>query len=151
MDVMFPDIVGSEENVARIIFSPSFIYEGRVSPTAFRWEMLPSGTVEDYISVLRGNTSNLDAKTRSFKARTQGDTRYGYALLSVSAIRNIQILPVDNVDVDVKAYPSKKFPSHAGIIADVDGNRVTALTSITPEIMMLQKRLAMLCGEIVKF
>ena len=151
MDEMFPDIVGSEENVARIICSPSFIYEGRVSPTAFRWEMLPSGTVEDYISVLRGNTSNLDAETRSFKARTQGDTRYGYALLSVSAIRNIQILPDDNVDVDVKAYPSKNLPSHAGIIADVDGNRVTALTSITPEIMRLQKRLAMLCGDIVKF
>ena len=29
--------------------------------------------------------------------------------------------------------------------------RVTAITNITPEIMMLQKRLAMLCGEIVKF
>ena len=87
----FSDIVASEEDVARIIFSPSYIYNGRVAPTAFRWEILPSGTVEDYISVLRGNVSNLDAETRSFKARKEGDTRYGYALLKVGKIRDIHI------------------------------------------------------------
>ena len=147
----FSEIVSSEENVARIIFSPSFIFGGRVSPTAFRWEILPSGTVEDYISVLRGNTSKLDAATRFFKARNKGDSRYGYALLNVSDIRNLKILPNNNVSVDVKSYPSKTFPFHAGIIADIDGKRVTAVTDITPEIMMLQKRLAMICSEIVKF
>ena len=75
MPEKFSDIVGSEENVARIIFSPSYIFDGRVAPTAFRWEILPSGTTEDYISVLRGDTSNLDSDTRHFKARTKGDVR----------------------------------------------------------------------------
>ena len=147
----FSDIVASEEDVARIIFSPSYIYNGRVAPTAFRWEILPSGTVEDYISVLRGDVSNLDAETRSFKARKEGDTRYGYALLKVGKIRDIHIISEQQVNADVKAFPSKKFPSHAGIVADIDGKRITAVSPITPELMMLQKKLAMLCSEIVKF
>lgn len=131
----FSDIVGSEENVARIIFSPSYIFDGRVSPTAFRWEMLPSGTVEDYISVLRGDVSNFEEDTRSFKARTEGDTRYGYALLNVGEVRSIRIASDKEV---VLSFPSKKFPSHAGIIADIDGIRVTAASEITPEQMLIR-------------
>ena len=77
----YPQIVGGEESVARIIFSPSYIYNGRVAPTAFRWDVLPSGNAEDYISVLRGDVSNLEIETRHFKARIEGDERYGYAFI----------------------------------------------------------------------
>ena len=52
------NIVSDDEKVARVIFSPSYLYNGRVAPTAFRWEILPSGDAEDYISVLRCNTEN---------------------------------------------------------------------------------------------
>lgn len=55
--------VDSKEHVARIIFSPSYIYNGRVSPTAFRWEISPSGKAEDYISVLRDDGSDLKAES----------------------------------------------------------------------------------------
>lgn len=147
----FCDIVSDEEDVARIIFSPSYIDDGRVSPTAFHWEKLSSGTIEDYISVLRGDTANLDSETRSFKARTKGDARYGYALLNVGKIRNIQIVSEQQVTTDVKAFSSNKRPSHAGIVAYIDGEIVTADNTITPELMMLQKKLAMLCSNIVKF
>ena len=148
----FSNIVSSEELVARIIFSPSYIYQGRVAPTAFRWEILPSGNVEDYISVLRGCSDKTEEETRSFRPRIDGDTRFGYALLNVGEIRNIRSFTESNTVVaDVLAYPSKKFPSHAGVVADIDGKRVTALTPITPELMMLQKKLAQLCSEIVKF
>ena len=41
--------VASEESVARVIFSPSYIFKGRVSPTAFRWDVLPSGDAEDAV------------------------------------------------------------------------------------------------------
>jgi len=50
-----------------------------------------------------------------------------------------------------EAFPSKMFPSHAGIVADIDGKRITAISSITPELMILQKKMTMLCSEIVKF
>ena len=106
---------------------------------------------ENYISVLRGDVSNLDAETRSFKARKEGDTRYGYALLKVGKIRDIHIISEQQVNADVKAFPSQKFPSHAGIVANIDGKRITAVSPITPELMMLQKKLAMLCSDIVKF
>ena len=39
----------------------------------------------------------------------------------------------------------------AGIVVEVSNERVTALTPVTPEIMMVQKELAMRCSEIVKF
>ena len=110
MPEKFSDIVGSEEDVARIIFSPSYIFEGRVAPTAFRWEVLPSGTVEDYISVLRGDTSNLDSDTRHFKARAKGDTRYGYNVLNVGKIRDIHIVSDQEVNTDVNAFPSQNNP-----------------------------------------
>ena len=145
--------VDNGEFVARIIFSPSYVYKGRVAPTAFRWEILPSGTAEDYISVLRGDTKVLDEQTKNFKARTAGDKRYGYALLSVEKVRDIgrdNELGVPTI-VDVLAYPSKAHPNHAGIVITMDNNRVTALSPLTPEIMMAQNRLASLCSEIVKF
>ena len=51
MDKLISEIA-DDEKVARILFSPSHIYKGRVSPKAFKLEKLKSGA-EDYISVLR--------------------------------------------------------------------------------------------------
>lgn len=153
MEDNFAMIIDSSELVARVIFSPSYIYNGRVAPTAFRWEVLPSGTAEDYISVLRGKTELLIEQTKNFKARTVGDVRYGYALLNVEKVRQIGH---DNAfgistSVDVLAYPTKAHPNHAGIVVTIEDHKVTALSPITPEIMMVQKALASLCSEIVKF
>lgn len=149
----YTPIVGDEESVASVIFSPSYIYNGRVAPTAFRWNVLPSGDAEDYISVLRGHESDLDAQTRYFKPRTEGDVRYGYALLRVGRIREISndIIFGTEVSVDVLSYPSKNHPNHAGIVVDIAKERVTALTPVSPEVMIIQKELAMRCGEIIKF
>ena len=149
----YTPVVGDEENVARAIFSPSYIYNGRVAPTAFRWNVLPSGDAEDYISVLRGDVSKLETETRHFKARVEGDVRYGYALLGVGSIREIG---QDNdkgleTKVDVLPFPSKFHPNHAGIVVEIDNKRVTALSPISPEIMMVQKELALRCSEIVSF
>ncbi|MBR0048136.1 MAG: hypothetical protein IJP74_02295 [Prevotella sp.] len=146
----FPKTVCDDEDVARIIFSPSYIYKGRVAPTAFRWEILPSGHAEDYISVLRGDTSELGNQTESFRPRTKGDTCYGYALLRVGNVRGIAFDDID-CTTDVQSFPSKTHPNHAGIVAEIGKERVTALTPVSPEMMMVQKELASLCGEIKKF
>lgn len=58
--------INDEEQVARILFSPSHIYEGRVSPKAFKLEMLKSGA-EDYISVLRNKADELDDISSIFR------------------------------------------------------------------------------------
>lgn len=51
MDKVISEIA-DEEKVARILFSPSHVYKGQVSPKAFKLEKLKSGA-EDYISVLK--------------------------------------------------------------------------------------------------
>ncbi|MBP5337858.1 MAG: hypothetical protein J6Z14_00925 [Prevotella sp.] len=139
--------------MARIIFSPSYIYNGRVAPTAFRWYVLPSGDAEDYISVLRGDVSKLEIETRHFKARGEGDERYGYALLGVGCIREIGIGNDEGLEtkVDVLPIPSKRHPNHAGIVVDIAKERVTALTPVSPIVMMVQKELALRCSGIMKF
>ena len=149
----YPQIIDDEEDVARIIFSPSYIYNGRVAPTAFRWDVLPSGAAEDYISVLRGDVSDLEIETRHFKARVEGDERYGYTLLGVGRIREMGIGSDEGLGmkVDVLPFPSKRHPNHAGIVVDIANERVTALTPVSPEVMMVQKELALLCSGIVIF
>jgi hypothetical protein len=148
------NIISDDEKVARVIFSPSYICNGRVSPTAFRWETLPSGDAEDYISVLRCNTEvNIDEQTKYFRTRTEGDSRYGYAVLDTKSIRNVKNNPVfeNRVGIDVLPFPSKRLPNHAGIVVDINHNRVTANTLVTPELMFIQKMLASICGDIIKF
>lgn len=58
--------IAENEEVARILFSPSHIYEGRVSPKAFKLEMLKGGA-EDYISVLRYDADELDKVSSFFR------------------------------------------------------------------------------------
>lgn len=146
-------MVSNEESVARIIFSPSYIFQGRVSPTAFRWFVLPSGHAENYISVLRDDGSDFNEASLTFRPRTQGDDRYGYALLNVGDIRNVSqsVLLEDPTRVDVLPFPSKKHSNHAGIQVTIDGVIVDANTPANAEIMAIQKELAMRCSEIVPF
>ena len=148
------NIVSNEEKVARVIFSPSYIYNGKVAPTAFRWEILPSGDVEEYISVLRDHSEdNIDEQTKHFSVRTEGDSRYGYAVLVTNNIRNIKnnLVSENSIGIDVLPFPSKRLPNHAGIVVDINNNRITAKTPVTPELMFVQKMLASICSDIIKF
>ena len=87
MDKLISEIA-DDEKVARILFSPSHIYKGRVSPKAFKLEKLKSGA-EDYISVLRYNADQLDSVSAVFRPRTKGDSRYGFTFLNVLDVRNL--------------------------------------------------------------
>lgn len=140
--------VSDEERVARILFSPSHIYEGCVSPKAFKLEMLKSGA-EDYISVLRYDTERLDAVSSNFCSRTKGDTRYGYTFLNVSDTRELDH-EIYSRRVTVLPKPNKCLPFHVGIFLTIDG-RVQTANDISPDIDYFQKELAMLCDDIHKF
>lgn len=142
--------IDNGEQVARIIFSPSFICDGKVSPTAFRWEILPSGQVEDYISVLRNDGSDFNEQSEHFRPRTEGDCRYGYALIQVRDIRNLDT-EFEERNVELMAKPSKKLPNHAGIFAYFNKVKVTAMTPVSADLMLLQKELALLCSSPIPF
>ncbi len=80
--------IADDEKVARILFSPSHICEGRVSPKAFKLEMLRGGA-EDYISVLRCEGKLLADASSTFRPRTAGDVRYGYTFLKANKLAMI--------------------------------------------------------------
>lgn len=145
--------VTNEENVARIIFSPSYLDGDKVSPTAFRWEYLPSGSAENYISVLREDKKyDFEKESRTFKNRKEGDTRWGYALLNVGDIRNLnQDIEGMDMAINVLPQPSPKMMNHAGIFVHLRDSLVTAATPLTGEIMFIQKQLASLCSTPIAF
>lgn len=142
--------IDDEEQVARILFAPSFICDGKVSPTAFRWEVLPSGHVEDYISVLRNDGNDLAQQSEHFRPRVAGDQRYGYALLPISGIKGLDS-EFENRKVEILAKPSTKLANHAGVYVFFDDVKVTALTPVSADIMLIQKELSLLCGEPIPF
>lgn len=106
-----PDIVANEETIARVVFSPSMVVNGKLAPTAFRMRNLGSGP-ETYVSVWRQdfivptkeNTSNINPP--------EENVLYGYASIKVGECRSISL---GGVTVDVKSYPNKRNPYHAGI------------------------------------
>ena len=78
--------VEDEEKVARVIFSPSYIYKGRVSPTAFKWDVLPSGDSEDYISVLRDDGGDLTEQSKGLRPRVKGVQKSLYQIIKILRI-----------------------------------------------------------------
>ena len=140
MDKVISEIA-DEEKVARILFSPSHVYKGQVSPKAFKLEKLKSGA-EDYISVLRYNADQLDSVSAVFQPRTKGDSRYGYTFLNARDVRNL--------DYEFSNRKVERLPLHAGIFLSIDGRLQTA-DDVSPDIDFFQKELAMLCDGVHKF
>lgn len=140
--------IDKNEQVARILFSPSHIYEGRVSPKAFKLEMLRGGA-EDYISVLRYDADELENVSSIFRPRVVGDQRYGYTFLVAKDIFDLNE-EFSNREVSLLPKPSKRLPFHAGIFLSLDGKLQTA-NDLSPEIDYFQKELAMLCDGVHKF
>ena len=141
-------VITAEENVARILFSPSHLFEGRVSPKAFKLEHL-KGVAEDYISVLRYDADQLEQVSSVFRPRTEGDSIFGYTYLNVDDIVKLGD-EKENRDVAVLPKPSKRLPYHAGIFLSLDGKKQTA-DDLSPEIDYFQKELAMLCDGVHQF
>ena len=140
--------IDKNEQVARILFSPSHIYEGRVSPKAFKLEMLKGGA-EDYISVLRYDAEELEEVSAIFRPRVVGDQRYGYTFLMAKDIFELDE-EFSNREVNLLPKPSKRLPFHAGIFLSLDGKLQTA-NDLSSEIDYFQKELAMLCDGVHKF
>ena len=142
-------VITDDERVARVLFAPSYISEGRVAPTAFRWYHLKRGP-EKYISVLRDCGENIESQSAKMRPREDGDSRYGYSWLNVKKIRDIS-MTVDNAKIDVKGYPTKRLPNHAGIEVYLNDELVSADTPVCTEILIIQKCLATCCSTPIPF
>ena len=107
-------MIGNHENVARAIFEPKMIYQGRLLAPAF--ELRPA-IHEDYLSVMRMSVAGWKEDILSIPQHKNRHL-YGYAELNVGDIRSIKL---NVVEYDVKEVDNTKISSHAGIFISVDG------------------------------
>ena len=96
---MISPVISNEEDVARVLFYPSFfneddnplVSEGVLSPVAFKLQVLKSGDAEKSISVLRTSIDSFSHDMAKLSPRQASDYKYGYALLNVGEVRAITI------------------------------------------------------------
>ena len=141
--------VNSTEDVARVLFYPSFFNEGGyplysdgvLSPTAFKLQILKSGTPESSISVLRTILDSFTHDLAKLSPRSSTDYKCGYALLNVGQVKGIRIPSTHDIEIEVLSSASKRLPSHAEILFRMDGEVVTA-NEEPIEIIRFRKKLA---------
>lgn len=146
--------IDSTEDVARVLFYPSFfnggdspLYsEGVLSPTAFKLQILKSGTPESSISVLRTILDSFAHDIAKLSPRSSSDYKCGYALLNAGQVRDIRIPSTHNIEIEIISSASKRLPSHAEILFCMDGETVTA-NEEPMEIIRFRKKLARIASK----
>lgn len=133
-------MIDNSENVARAIFEPRMIYQGRLLAPAFE---LRSSICENYLSVMRMAVKGWEEDIRRIPQH-KNRRLYGYSELNVGDIRTIKL---NLVQYDVKEVDNAKVPSHAGIFVTVNGEpliggkRLTSLSEgITEDFLLLAIR-----------
>lgn len=133
------EYVADEEQLARIIFSPSMIFEGAVAPAAFNLVRLKSGTDEDYVSVNRMDYWKPSYENcQKYRPRTVSDHIAGYAQLTAGDVRQSS---TEEITTEVTSHPSKSNPFHAGI-SYTSGAELIKGHCERPEFLMVTSSLA---------
>lgn len=118
------DAVNNDEELARVMFSPSMLHGNEVSPSAFNMTHLPNGD-ETYVSVNRLKYGPVTKESViKIKPRNQGDEVCGYAQINTGKIRSVK---TDKITIDVKPRPSKYNKSHAGIFYTQDNKLIKGI------------------------
>lgn len=129
-------LVANEENVARIIYTPSMIFEGELSHTAFLLVTLPSGSPESYLSVWRTKIKTPTRKNVKFPPRKANDILHGFAELNV---KNIHTTKHENISSRTMVKGKNNY--HAGIYL-YSGITPIIGESIDPDLMIYASLLA---------
>lgn len=118
-------MISNEENVARVLFSPRMILEGKVIPVAFE---LRESINENYLSVLRTSVETWEKEMMNIPQRKNRQL-FGYALMNAGEIRNLKL---NDVIYDVQPYPTEIMKSHAGITITYKNQLLQGGTNIEP-------------------
>ncbi len=113
--------IDGEEEIARIIFSPSMVVGGNVAPSAFFLVKLRGDKPEGYLSVWRLALKVPNRENVKFPPRIQGDTLYGYAELNVCDCHNAA---VGECRCAVKVNLKSPNQYHAGIYYTKGNERI---------------------------
>ncbi len=127
--------LNNSEFVARAIFEPSMIIDGRIIDDAF---LLRRHLKEDYISVVRLAVDSWEDDMKIIPTnKTSRKRLYGYAKMNVGEIKaiklpnfiydNLEDEPQEvavNVKFDVSACDNDVRKSHAGIFSYFNGTKI---------------------------
>lgn len=127
--------LNNSELVARAIFEPSMIIDGRIIDDAF---LLRKHLKEDYISVVRLVVDSWESDMKIIPTnKTTRKRLYGYAKMNVGEIKtmklpnfiydNLEDEPQEvaiNVQFDVCACDNDVRKSHAGIFSYFNGTKI---------------------------
>lgn len=99
------------ERISRVLFCPSMVENGRVSPTAFELNDLERGP-ETYVSLyLLSLFQPTKENCEKIRARKEGDVLYGYAVSIINKCRNIVY---DGISISFKKH-DKHNAGHIGL------------------------------------
>ncbi len=132
-----PEHVADEENIARVIFSPSMVEDSEISPSAFQLRNLKKP--EDYISVFRNDYVELSIENISqILSAPIGNTIYGYAVLNAGVCRKVSY---KGIATEVLPHPTQKNPYHAGIHFSKAGSDIKGRCT-DPDFIIVTRMLA---------
>lgn len=135
-ELSLPENISNDEDIARVVFSPSMVEDGEISPSAFflRDLRIP----EDYVSVFRHNYIVPTLENVSMIHPPKDNSIYGYALLKVSFCRQVSH---KDIVLSVLSHPSKSNPFHAGIHFSKSGVAIKG-TCMDPDFIIVAGILA---------
>ncbi len=129
--------IDDSEPISRILFCPSMVDNGCVSPTAFELNDLPGGP-EKYVSLF---LLNIFQPTKEncvgFNVRKDGDKLYGHA---VSIINKCKDITNDGISILFKRH-DKNTAGHIGLHYSKEGKFLKG-ESANPTLIIITKLIA---------
>lgn len=130
-------VIGDSEPIFRILFCPSMVVDGCVSPTAFELDDLERGP-ETYISLfLISIFPPTKENCINFRARRAGDSLYGYA---TSFINKCKDIAYDGISLLFKMH-DKSTAGHIGMHYSKDGRYIKD-KCLDPSFLIMTKLIA---------
>lgn len=106
------EVIDDLEPISRVLFCPSMVENGRVSPTAFELDELERGP-ETYVSLFLLNLFQPTKENcaKKMHARKEGDVLFGHA---VSVINKCKDIVYDQISLSFKKH-DKHSVGHIGL------------------------------------
>ncbi len=132
------NLIDETEPITRILFCPSMVDNGRVSPTAFELEDLERGP-EKYVSLFLLNIfSPTKENCAKLRARKEGDVLYGHA---TSVINKCSGITYDDIVLNFKRH-DRNTAGHIGLHYS-KGEKAIKGKCIDPSFILITKMIAL--------
>lgn len=130
-------VIDDSEPISRILFTPSMVDNGCVSPTAFELNDLPKGP-EKYVSLF---LLNIFEPTKDncihLHARKEGDKLYGHAVSIIDKCKNITY---DGISILFQRH-DRNTAGHIGLHYSKEGKFLKG-ESANPTLIIITKLIA---------